>query len=595
VNANPPDKSTELQTLEELPRIVIESEEDLVSLGVLDPERGLVDPKEAWHLVAISCLNRFLFLYIAREDTLLTYDKCEGIWKEEGDDVVYVEVEKILQKYATSRAKGEVLRHVKDKAPRVTRGQLNRNPRLIPAANGVIDISTDSPTFRPHSPSNFFTFKLPVCYDPEADPAPFERFLEEILPNEIDRDIIKEFIGYSLYRDQPFHVALMLLGGGANGKSTLLNIITAFLGKENVSHQTLQDLDRNRFAAARLWGKLANIYPDIPPDGLKQTGRFKATTGNDFVDVERKYKEAFQAELYAKQIYSANQLPRTLDLTDAMVRRWRVIDFPYEFVEGEPNGPNQKKADPHILERLTRPEVLNGLLNLALKYLHKVLEQGGITRNQTLDDLRARWEREADPVAAFVEECVEFDAEATATREEVYRAYCAYCGRIKRPALGKQTFDQQFQKRALVESTRLTDQSGRRVQAWRGVRIVEPAAQTTLSGDSRRLRQTCQTCQTSLSLLSITGSNSTKEKGRKGLTSLTGLTEIAGDLVGWVYDFGLAEEKQAVEYLRIEHDLNGEEARELISALKRRGDLYEPRPGFLAASLRGGQRGKEGS
>ena len=73
-----------------------------------------------------------------------------------------------------------------------------------------------------------------------------------------------------------------------------------------------------------------------------------------------------------------------------------------------------------------------------------------------------------------------------------------------------------------------------------------------------------------------------------------GMITVAADLLGWISDFGLVEEEQAVGYMRVEHNVTGDQARDLISLLKRRGDLYEPRPGWLAASGGGGGRRGEG-
>ena len=66
-----------------------------------------------------------------------------------------------------------------------------------------------------------------------------------------------------------------------------------FVGADNVSNETLQRLVSNRFAAASLVGKLANICTDLPTKRLEDTHLFKGITGGDPIQAERKYQPPF--------------------------------------------------------------------------------------------------------------------------------------------------------------------------------------------------------------------------------------------------------------------------------------------------------------
>jgi len=96
--------------------------------------------------------------------------------------------------------------------------------------------------------------------------------------------LLFEIIGYTLYPKYDLHKAVMLIGGGSNGKSTYLRLLRDVLGPENVTSIPLQDLvdDDKRFVVAQLHGKLANIFADLPPTALRSTGRFKVLTGEDW-------------------------------------------------------------------------------------------------------------------------------------------------------------------------------------------------------------------------------------------------------------------------------------------------------------------------
>ena len=61
-----------------------------------------------------------------------------------------------------------------------------------------------------------------------------------------------------------------------------LRLLIAFLGKGNTSGLSLHKLEADKFAASRLYGKLANICPDLPSEHLAGTSMFKADHGRRY-------------------------------------------------------------------------------------------------------------------------------------------------------------------------------------------------------------------------------------------------------------------------------------------------------------------------
>jgi putative DNA primase/helicase len=69
-----------------------------------------------------------------------------------------------------------------------------------------------------------------------------------------------------------YQKAFFFVGRGNNGKSVLIDLIQAFVGKENCSAVKLHDLRNDRFIAAQLYGKTVNLYADMPSTGLSDVG-----------------------------------------------------------------------------------------------------------------------------------------------------------------------------------------------------------------------------------------------------------------------------------------------------------------------------------
>ena len=149
---------------------------------------------------------------------------------------------------------------------------------------------------------------------------------------------------------------------------SLMSVNTT-VGKQNVSHPTLQELLGDRFASADLNCKLVNVFADLEADKLVNTGRFKALVSGDSIRAQRKHQQAFSFRNYAKLIFSTNKIPESMDNSYAYYRRWVILPFDRIF-EGE-------KEDTDLISKLTTEEELSGLLNLAQKGLTKLIKEGG--------------------------------------------------------------------------------------------------------------------------------------------------------------------------------------------------------------------------
>ncbi len=352
----------------------------------------------------------------------------------------------------------EVLEHIR-RSTMVKRSAFDRDLFILNVKNGLLDLRTLE--LKPHSPDYLSLIQLPVKWDPSAQCPRWDSFIREIVDEE-DAKVLQEFAGYTLLRDCRYQKALMLVGSGANGKTTFLNILQKVLGRENLAFRSLHELTTNRFATADLYGKLANIYDDLDAETLTNTGIFKILVTGGEIQAEKKFKNAFKFRNFAKLIFSANKVPSTYDDTRAFYRRWLIINFPNEFT-GD-------KADPHLEEKLSTPECLSYVLKWAVEGLRRLLIQGRFSSDKDPAELEERWLRASNPAYAFIQDETEEDPEAVTPKDGLYRAFIGYCKRNKLPTLSQRAFNQQVKK-----WTRATDGwvkiQGRSHRAWRGIRL----------------------------------------------------------------------------------------------------------------------------
>lgn len=426
--------------------------------------------------IATSLLYNYDFVTLRDTEEIYVYD--EGVYKEFGEALIKAETQKMVNVLGkgdkvTTHFVNEVVNRIKRETFE-SRSIFQGSPYKLNLKNSVLDLEPlkkgNEPYLMEHSPDWYFLNKLPVKYDPEADCPKIRKFLNEVTHEE-DMETIQDLVGHTLIKDYLFAKLAILLGEGENGKSTFLRLLERFLGKRSVSSETLQRLAGNRFAPARLYGKMANICADLPSKPVRYMGVIKALTGGDLVPAEKKFKPGFDFENYAQLWFSCNQLPKIEEDTKAVWRRIMTIDFPNRFSENPEeykNNENVKKADPNILDKITTEKELSGFLNFALEGVRRILDQGHITESKSHKEKRKEYILQSNPIKAFCENVLIAKPGAKITSDKLFRAFRRYCRKNSLPIKSKVAFSRKFQEHVTVEKCQISGERG-----WRGVQLPD--------------------------------------------------------------------------------------------------------------------------
>jgi len=404
----------------------------------------------------------------------------DGVFIPNGDAIVDEQCTRLMHEAHLERLlNAHVLREVKNKIiidSYRDREEFDANPEFVCLNNGVFNIETKD--FLPHSPDFRMLVKLPVTYVPDAFPVKFDAFLRQIVAEE-NIPLMYEIIGYCLYRNYSHHKAFMFIGEGANGKSTFIDIVRRFLGDDNCVNIPLQELEESRFAKGNLYRKLANLSPDLSSRAMKTSGTFKMATGGDALTVDKKFKDMFTFTNYAKFIFSANRIPSSPDDSNAFFRRWVIVNFPNHF-EGA-------TADKLLKEKLSTCEELSGIFNASVCGLKHVLNNGGFTAEQTMEEAREIYTRLSDSVAAFVMDKVEpAGGDSQVAKKKMLETYNEYCRTMKYPAVSDVTFYKRMNTQIrFEESQRRLD--GIPTRVWIGIKLKEPTSENTTKDEQLSL------------------------------------------------------------------------------------------------------------
>jgi len=448
-------------------------------------------------IYANALMSNYFFKTDRHTDIVYVYNHERGIWEDLAEPFIKTIMAQTLQTQLKENYYHEVLFHIKAN----TYEDLTTKPNKLALENVILNPETYETENK--TPANFITTQLPITYDPKQDCPVIKKFFTEVLPED-QIPQMQELIGYCLYNKLPIHKSAIFLGEGRNGKTTMSNLINAFLGQENISHVNLQQICEGKFELAQLYGKLANICDDLPSDALRTVSNFKNLSGNAPIQAQFKHKNPFDFWNTAKMIWACNKLPPSSEDTTAYYERFLIFNFDHTFT-----GANQ---DINLLEKLTTPQELSGLLNFAIEGLKRLLTNKQFSNSKTTKENRAQYIRSSDSCLAFIEECTEVDQESEPfifiSEEDCYRKYIMYCAehRVQKKDKGSLTKAiQKFRPEVERAQIRVLD---KRSRVWKYLSIKEigttGTASHTLAGNLTSKKEKintnacagCATCAT---------------------------------------------------------------------------------------------------
>lgn len=331
--------------------------------------------------------------------------------------------------------------------------------------NGVYDIHSKS--LMPHGPEYQFKAQLPVSFNPEATCPEINNFFQTLITHgiitKIDCTGLLEWFGYCLTPDNSLQKSLFMPGAPSAGKTTVSLLLGNLVGEDNISCEPLQKLEVDRFSVANLDGKLLNSVPDLPSKPIYDNSVFKALVGGDRIRGERKGIDAFTFKNTARLMFAANKLPSVPQGKDAFWRRVLSIMFQRAIPES--------CKDKHVIEKITTPNELSGLLNLALIGLHRLRENKKFSNDKSIEYTEKEYTKNSDPISVFTDQCL-IPGEAV-LRTDAYSFYSnVWCPLQKQRPEKPQTFQRYMHKVLGYDVDRIRDDiTGKRPYYYLGVEL----------------------------------------------------------------------------------------------------------------------------
>jgi putative DNA primase/helicase len=306
--------------------------------------------------------------------------------------------------------------------------EFDKSPDHINCNNGMLDLRTGELTA--HSPSQYFTYCIPVDYDPSVGWEEWEEFLLPVVgggPEVVN--FLQEAVGYTLTGHTREECMIYIHGPARSGKGTFAETTMEMLGRKPMATQ----VDFNTFTRSRAndanSADLATLKPcrfvAASESGRSQwlnAARIKQLTGGDDVFCALKYRDHFSYRPQYKIWLFSNHPPKVDVTDDAAWYRIRLIEFPHSHAGCE---------DKLLKERMKGPRMLQQLLAWAVAGAMRWYRRGslGLLTPQCVKEATQEARDRIDYVQQWIDECViRLDnSDAYVPNEDLYPNYEAWC------------------------------------------------------------------------------------------------------------------------------------------------------------------------
>lgn len=313
-------------------------------------------------------------------------------------------------KTSQSQAKVQSMLSLVSKSEKVVvkPSDFDQSPMQLNCLNGIVDLTSGS--LVPRSSTNLVSKMTNVSFDLNAKCPVFESFISEIFCG--DKKLIswvQRALGYTLTGSVQEQVLFIAYGTGANGKSTLFDVLRKVLGDYcstsdfGLFLNSKQSDVRTMEAVGELKGVRFVNAAEAESNVRFSEAIIKKLTGGDALRGTKLHGQAFIFEPTHKIWLSNNHLPFAKDGSNGFWRRIKIVPFNRRFSEQEMDTTLQQK----LLEELEG--ILAWLVKGAVSWHHHVLISEGKTglgSCKAVDDCVEQYRFDNDYTSRFIEECL---------------------------------------------------------------------------------------------------------------------------------------------------------------------------------------------
>ena len=328
----------------------------------------------------------------------------------------------------------------------------DKDPWLLNCLNGTINLRSGD--LQQQNPGDLITKMVQIEYDPDAECPEWVAFLNRVLRESPDLILfVQRAIGYCLTGDISEQVFFLLIGLGANGKSTFLSIVLKLIedyGKQSDFNTFLHKNQSSiRNDLARLKGARLVCATEVDVGKRLSESVIKQVTGGDRITARFLFKEFFEFQPTFKIFLAANHKPTIRGTEHAIWRRIRLIPFSVTIPESE--------RDPRLLDSLS--EELPGILAWAVSGCLD-WQESGLGYPQEVEQATTEYREDMDIVGGFLADDYIVEPgnnDLCILVNRLYQLYEIWCDVNSEERIKKHLFSKLIQEHGLIKRRSTAD------------------------------------------------------------------------------------------------------------------------------------------
>jgi putative DNA primase/helicase len=297
--------------------------------------------------------------------------------------------------------------------------QWDSDPWLLNTPAGAIDLRTG--TLRAHDPNDYCTKMTAVAPDSLCPTPIWSTFLKRVCRGDAEFiSFLQRILGYALTGVTREHALFFCYGTGANGKSTLINIVVACIGDYHrtaaIETFTASKIDRHPTDLAGLRGARLVTAVETEEGRRWDEAKIKALTGGDKIAARFMRQDFFEFNPNFKLLLAGNHKPGLRSVDEAIRRRFHLLPFLAIIPPDE--------RDDQLGEKLKaeRPGILAWMIQGCLDWQRRGLEPPEVVKAATAEYLEAE-----DALAAWKREAGDADPNAFELSTDLYASWKIFC------------------------------------------------------------------------------------------------------------------------------------------------------------------------
>lgn len=357
--------------------------------------------------------------------------------------------------------------------------EFDGDPDLLTCKNGTIHLPSGK--LLPFDPEHCITKSADAEYTPGLRHAMWDRALSAVPGGmqEWFRDRMGQAVtGYPV----PDHMLVIAHGGGANGKSTVMNIIRRTLGDYGVlvsDRVLMANPDAHPTELMDFRGARYALMEETPEARHLNVQRLKTSIGTESIKARRIRQDPVEFLTSHSLFINTNYRPIVTETDHGTWRRLSLMPWPFTFRKpgAALTGPSDREGDPALAyaanDALVRAAALRWMADGARAWYARgrmMLPVPDQVERETRD-----WRAETDLVLGFADECLRFEQGAFTQTQSMLKAFNDWAAERGHRPWNDRTFASRFGSHDIVRAARVHQGrpsiNGKQQRGWTGVEI----------------------------------------------------------------------------------------------------------------------------